>query len=205
MRLDGYSAAIERHYVKNWGPAVHRQRLKAGPVDELPSAFEVLVFEGIDSLRYATKGMSQPTDDECLELHLLADSALGVRPELVELMTVVAHYHRTGARLSVGHSVNFGRPWLAGATSSFGLLSLPYLDGPKLEWLLEPRVRFLWLLPITEQERDFKKAHGTEALEQRLEKAQFNYLDPSRQSVVTKRARRTRPGRRRSLTVAGKR
>lgn len=50
--------------------------------------------------------------------------------------------------------------------------------------MLEPRVRFLWLVPITERERAFKKTHGTEALEQRLEAAQFNYLDPERNSVV---------------------
>lgn len=40
----------------------------------------------------------------------------------------------------------------------------------------EPEVRFLWPVPITERELEFKKQQGAEALEQRFEEAQFNYL-----------------------------
>jgi hypothetical protein len=64
------------------------------------------------------------------------------------------------------------------------VLSPPYLDGQNLEWLEEPHVRFLWLIPVTEAEVAFKKAHGMEALEERFEEAQFNYLDPFRASVI---------------------
>ncbi|MDP3237945.1 MAG: suppressor of fused domain protein [Myxococcales bacterium] len=181
MKRAAHSAAIENHYTKSWGPPLRRERLTRGPVHELPPDFEVLVFQRNDSLCYATSSMSQPLDDEALELHLMAEHA---QPGLVELLTVVAHYHRTGHRLGLGHSVNFGRPWLVGATASFGLISLPYLDGPDLEWSAEPRIRFLWLLPITEREREFKKAHGTEALEQRFEEAELDYLNPNRNSVV---------------------
>jgi hypothetical protein len=39
-------------------------------------------------------------------------------------------------------------------------------------------------VPITEQEREFKKAHGLEALEQRFESGKFDYLDPNRASVT---------------------
>lgn len=45
-------------------------------------------------------------------------------------------------------------------------------------------MRFLWLIPITLAELRFKKEHGVSALEQRFEEAQFNYLDPLRDSVV---------------------
>jgi hypothetical protein len=48
----------------------------------------------------------------------------------------------------------------------------------------EPRVRFLWLVPITEEEVAFKKAHGLDSLEERFESHQFDYLDPYRASVV---------------------
>jgi hypothetical protein len=181
MGSDGYAAAVERHYLATWGAPVRRNRLSVGPVHELPATFEVLTFQRHDALCYATQCMSEPTDAARLELHLLARA--GFQPELVELMTVVAHFHRT-TRLDVGHSVNFGRPWVAGATCSFGLISLPYLDGPALEWMTEPRVRFLWLIPITEQERDFKQVHGVEALEQRFEAGKFDSLDPNRASVA---------------------
>ncbi|MDP1825629.1 MAG: suppressor of fused domain protein [Archangium sp.] len=163
---------------------VRQERPKAGPVHELPEEFEVLVFRRQDTLSYATCCMSQPSDEERVELHLLTRVTQGFRAELVELMAAVAHYHRTGARLGLGHSVNFGRPWVEGATSSFGLISLPYLDGPSVEWMAEPAVRCLWLIPITEEEREFKKSRGGEALERRFEAAQFDYLDPFRGSVV---------------------
>ena len=44
--------------------------------------------------------------------------------------------------------------------------------------------RILWLLPITEAERDFKAANGLEALEQRLEAARIDFWDPARPSTV---------------------
>jgi len=44
--------------------------------------------------------------------------------------------------------------------------------------------RILWLLPITETERDFKAQHGLEALEQRFDDASRQYSDPQRASVV---------------------
>lgn len=107
-----------------------------------------------------------------------------IRPRIVELLTVVAHYHRNGHRLGLGHTVNFGEPWLPGSACTRGLISLPYLDGEALEWLDEPRVRFLWLIPVTDDEVAFKAEHGLDALEERFEAAAFDYLDPLRASVV---------------------
>jgi len=127
--------------------------------------------------------MSSPTDAVGLELHLFSpnrDSALS------ELMTAVAFFHRRDAMLDLGHTVYFGRPWLPGSACDHGLVSLPYLDGPTLEYLNVNggRTRFLWLIPITRAERDFKRIHGLEALEQAFERASFDYVDPSRNSVV---------------------
>jgi hypothetical protein len=174
--------AITAHYARRWPGPAEIARLRQGPIHELPVDFAVLVLprsRGVTA--YATVGMSQPEDDERLELHLLARK----REEgLVEIMTAIAHYHRTGARLGLGHTVSFGRPWLAGSACSHGLISLPYLDGPELEWLDEPLTRFLWLIPITERELAHKKAHGLESLEEALEAAGFDYLNPGRDSVV---------------------
>ena len=128
--------------------------------------------------------MSQPEDKERLELHVLCRASDVNRVELVEILTAVAHYHRTGSTLGLAHSVNFGKPWVNGSLCTHGLLSLPYLDGPDLEWLNEPQARFLWLIPITPSEVQFKNANGLEALEASLETAKFDYLDPFRKSVV---------------------
>ena len=84
--------------------------------------------------------------------------------------------------------MNFGRPWTNGSTCDHGLISLPYLDGPKLEILNLPEsgitVGFLWLIPITEAELKYKKHYGLGAIEKQFEAIQFNYLDPHRHSVV---------------------
>jgi len=129
--------------------------------------------------------MSQPDDDTLIELHLFSDIKVN---QHVELLTAIAHYNRTGNRVGLGDSVNFGRPWMTGSQCSYGLISLPYLDGPNLEILYLPdiakSVRCLWLVPITEAEVEYKKRYGNEALEDKFEEAQFRYLDGDRLSVV---------------------
>ncbi len=178
-----YGAQIEAHYAASWGPVVARRRLEAGPVHELPPDFEILVFaRKADSFVFATKCMSQPSDDHALELHLFARE--GMEDAAVEILTAVAHYHRTGHRLGLWHTVNFGKALVTGSDCSFGFVSLPYLDGPKLEWSSAPKVQFLWLIPVTESEVRFKKANGVEALERLFEERRFNYLDPHRASVA---------------------
>jgi Suppressor of fused protein (SUFU) len=179
-----YALAIESHYSRNWPIKVTSTRWTRGPVHELPSEFRISVFRAAsDMLAYATVAMSQPEDAERVELHLF-DARETVSDELVELLTVAAHFHRNGERLGLGHTVNFGRPWRKGSNCTHGLLSLPYVFGPKLEWLDKPRVRFLWLIPITAEEQQFKKEHGLEALERLFDSAGFNYLDPMRASVL---------------------
>jgi hypothetical protein len=182
-----YAGAVEAHYASVWAPPEERLRWPEGPAGELPDDFCVLrVRRSDEAWAYATRGMSQPGDDQRLELHLLVpvgSEAVADR-SVAELLTAVAHYHRTGATLGLGHTVNFGRPWLPGSRCTHGLVSLPYLDGPALEWLEGTQTRFLWLVPVTRAEVEFKKRKGLDALEERFERQQFDYLDPQRPSVV---------------------
>jgi hypothetical protein len=177
---------IEDHYARCWNSKGEAIEWKLGPVEQLPPGFRVLAFAPTDRRKmwtYATCGMSHQSDATLIELHLFSP----IRDEtLVELLTVIAHYHLTGAYLDIGHTVNFGRPWLPHSKCDHGLISLPYLDGPSLEWfeVSQRRIRFLWLIPITADEVAFKKAQGLDALEDRFEAVGFNYLDPERSSVV---------------------
>ncbi len=186
--IDMYCEEIKVHYETVWANHCTEARWQHGPVAELPQDFRVLVFPATKARQmwtYATCCMSQPLDEESIELHLFSPI---LSDRHVELLTVVARYHRTGNRLGLGHTVNFGRPWLPGSSCEYGLISLPYLDGPALE-NYQPQVahgivRFLWLVPITKEERDYKKRYGLESLESRFEETQFDYLDPNRGSVV---------------------
>jgi Suppressor of fused protein (SUFU) len=48
----------------------------------------------------------------------------------------------------------------------------------------ETAIRFLWLLPITNAEREYTKAFGVEALESKLDEAEIDFANPARPSVV---------------------
>lgn len=183
---ESYCKVLMSHYQSVWGAAGELRRWREGPTHELPVGFGVLEVppHGERPLwTYATCCMSEQGDEAPLELHLFSPRRAD---ELVELLTVIAHYHRTGARVGLHHTVNFGRPWLEQSKATFGLVSLPYLDGSKLEWLGEEggSTRFLWLIPITERERDLKRDQGIEVLEQRMEASGFDYSSPERPSLA---------------------
>lgn len=185
MVSNDYSRFIFSHYEKCWDSGPRLLRWELGPTHELPSSFRVLEFPPGKkaSWIYATCCMSQPEDENPLELHIYSPCQYD---EHAELLTAIAHYHRTGRRLGLGHTVNFGRPWIPGSACEHGLISLPYLDGPDLEIaeFAQAKLRFYWLIPITKEEREFKKIYGLDALEQKFEAASFNYLDPRRRSVA---------------------
>ncbi len=183
-RNASYIEALTRHYERTWRKTADKRRWGLGPIADLPEGFCVLEFppgQGRGMWTYATCAMSAEVDEMPVELHLFS---LVQADDLVELLTVVAHYHHTGARLALGHTVNFGRPWLPGSACSFGLISLPYLDGPTMEIARAPalrlEVRCLWLIPITARELGFKKRHGLESLERVFDASGIDYADPYR-------------------------
>jgi hypothetical protein len=182
----GRGASIRSHYEKCWGQAEGISPFNKGPVSELPSDFDVLVLPPCNERiiwTYATVGMAQPGDDEPMELHLFSPYR---SDEITEILYAVGHFHRTGTRLDLGHSVNFGHPWLPGSQCDHGLVSLPYLDGPKLEvgQIGTEWVRFYWLVPITTGEKVYKVRHGLEALETLFEEGALDYVNPARPSMA---------------------
>lgn len=177
---------VYRHYETVRKSSATLEYMREGPVNELPNNFCVAKFpprKSRNAWTYATSGMS---DDDLngLELYLLSPVETSRH---VELLAAIAHFHRTGQRLDLNHTVNFGRPWFPDSDCDHGLISLPYLDGPALEWMNVTHgrsVRILWLIPITRAEKEFAVKNGAETIESRFESAQFNYLDPFRKSVV---------------------
>ena len=186
MRTTGATSGLAQHYRGNWGQIGENCPFAAGPVQQLPVDFEVLRFKPTDTRpvwTYATVGMSQPSEPNATELHIFAPEA---SPSIVELLYATAHFHRTASPLGVGHSVNFGRPWLPGSSCDHGLVSLPYLDGPRLEdaWIDGVPVRCLWLIPITASEVAFKRSEGLDALEARFDDGPIEYANPLRDAFA---------------------
>jgi hypothetical protein len=160
----------------------------AGPIHDLVPALHVLTVDPAQGRRlYTTAGVWDATqnDGHGLEFVLHAPRA---DDRHVETLTMAAYYHATGGdyTLGLGHTVPIGRPWIPGSMCDHLLVSLPYPWEPELETCIFPdgRIRVLWLLPITEQEKIFRHSHDLEALEQRLEAAAIIPTDPRRPSVV---------------------
>jgi hypothetical protein len=95
------------------------------------------------------------------------------------------HYHHA-QKLGLGHTLPIGEPWIPSSTLDHFLVSLPYPFGPDLEQVPfdEAGVRILWLLPITTEERAYKRARGLEALESRFDQVALEFWNARRQSVV---------------------
>lgn len=180
-----YSHNLSEHYNEFWGEFTEHRFLK-GPINELPVGFKILKFNPNSKRNmwtYATCGMSNSSDVNAIEIHMFSPVE---HDFLIELLTIIAHYHVTGGNLGLGHTINFGCPWYKDSKLQYGLISLPYLDGPSFENFQSGLkiIQFLWLIPITISEKNYKKQNGLEALEQKFDEVVFNYLDPYRKSVV---------------------
>ena len=177
---------IINHYKENWileDP--YFITLEKGPMKEHYPEFTILVnppTKNRDMWTYATVGMSD-TENDSIELHLFSEIE---NDDLVEILTVVAYYKLTENKIGLDDTVNFGKSWLPNSNCDYGLISLPYLDGEKLEKLKidNKQISFYWLIPITKNERDYRWKFGIEKLEELFEKKQINYLDPNRKSLV---------------------
>ena len=185
--IKNYLQDVINHYISIWGDDFQEKKWSKGPIMETVPHFSVLEYKPHSSngmWTYATCGMSTYTHISPIEIHLFSK----VQDEsIVELLTTVCYYHNVDANVNLGHTINFGRPWQDLSPSSYGLFSLPYLDGPNLEIMNSAdhkEVHFYWLIPITEAEVEYKKEHGLEALECKFETDEFNYLNPKRRSVV---------------------
>jgi hypothetical protein len=180
--------SIIEHYSASWGEPFVDSVLMRGPARERMPCFSVLSFSPRQGRRlwtYATCGMSAGLADHRVEIHIFSPIA-SLRH--VEALTAIAYYHATERRIGLGDTVNIGRPWLAKSLCEYGLISRPYLDGPKIENCDsahdEPQTQCLWLIPITLKERDFKIHSGLESLERKFQSSNFKYADPSRESVA---------------------
>lgn len=159
-----------------------RLTFKSGPIHQLPEDFCVLEFgpkDGQAEWLYASCGMSFE-GGEPIEVFLLSPRQA---PQLVELFYALAHFHLTGERLDANHTVNFGVPWLDNSICDHALLTTMETE---FEWIQSGnrRIHYLWLVPITKSERDYKIEHGIEALDTKLDEHDVDCTDPLRKSCV---------------------
>ena len=161
----------------------------AGPIDEaLPDfrVWRITPAEASDAWIYVSEGAwaVETAADYRIEFLLMAPEE---SPIHVETLAMVAHFHAdTRHRLDAGYTMNIGRGWTETATLTHLLVSVPYPIGPSFEFCKADSltVRYLWLLPVTESEVQYRHREGLEALEALFDEKSIETLDPVRESVV---------------------
>lgn len=182
--------AVISHLAKQWpGRKIKEYEWTLGPIASSISNFRVAeVCSGAadEPWIYSSCGAwkVQTAEDSRYEFFLMAplDNAAHV-----ETLTMLANYHadeRYGVR--PGAIINLGRPLVDGSSCDHLLVSLPYMHGTNFEWLGLasdlPKIRFLWLVPITAREAALANSAGVEALEVLFEERGMDVLDFSRKS-----------------------
>nr|WP_068893378.1 suppressor of fused domain protein [Pedobacter panaciterrae] len=185
--VEDYKSRIISHYSSVWDGDFQERKWLKGPIMQVVPHLSILEYKPYSSREmwtYATCGMSTHTHKFPIEVHIFSSIQ---DDSIIELLSAVCYYHNVESNLDLGNTVNFGRSWQGSSELSFGLLSLPYLDGPNLEtlrWNNSNDIHFYWLIPITKKEVAYKKEFGLEALEAKFEANDFNYLNPNRKSVI---------------------
>jgi len=165
----------------HWTPGSIAQRLPSLHIAKIaPSSTQSM-------WTFATIGASDVAPSEPTGLEFVAVAKSDSAAVLMRLGWI-AWYHAGPPenRLGAGHTVPIGEGWVDGSPLDSILLTLPYLWGPRLEHcsIGHRHIQVLWALPIHQSERDFKIAHGLEALEQRFEEEHVDFLDPFRPPVA---------------------
>jgi hypothetical protein len=178
---------LRAHYTAFFeGHALTEHRRRVGPIASIVPEFTVVRVAPGPKTRfwtYLSLGASlAPHGDARLEFLFLAPFP---SDRMVDLLAWSVHYHY-GHQLGLGHTMPIGEPWLSQSSCDHLLVSRPYPLGPGLEVcpLTSGHAHVFWLVPITEAERNYKRAHGTEALETLFEERGLQYWAPDRESLV---------------------
>jgi hypothetical protein len=185
------TAVVEtlRTHLETWWGSCEEFLWERGPMRRDCPAFRVLraARAGDGLLLYASAGASvlRQVEGTGHEFFVVAPTE---SPELVELVTIAAHYAVFGDHEGVheGHTLNIGRPWLAGSPCDHVYLSTAYLLPPEFAVLKHPcgSAHLLWAVPITEAEKRWRHEHGQEAFEQLMEDQELVAFDPLREPLV---------------------
>lgn len=185
---DDLCGALEEHVRRFFaGRRIDAFTWTAGPILEENPHFRVLRVAPSapsDVWTYVSIGGWAATEAENRGTEFIICTAIE-DGRAIELLAMTVFYHR-GGKLGLGHTLPIGEPWVPGSLCDHLLVSLPYPFGPDLEiaHVGDRHVEFLWLLPITEAERELKVSDGLEALESRFDEVGLRYWRVDRPSVV---------------------
>ena len=181
-----YTENLHKHYESYFNAKGNKLKWKIDPKKKIDDFFYVLEFppnQKHNMWTYCSVGMSPGIDtDVRTEVFIYSPKKDFT---IVELLTVVASYHKNNLPFDLHHTFNIGRPWLDNSQCDHCFISLPYLDGEELELFVfdEATTHCYWLIPITKSEAEYKEENGCDALEDLFEEKAIDYLDPDRKPL----------------------
>lgn len=183
----GVEALLEAHIRQTFpGHEISMEYWEDGPIVELLPEYKVLKVSPGPLINlfwtYVSIGSWPLFGDSRLEFVILANDD---SDKYVERLAMTTYYHSLH-RLGLGHTFPLGEPWVEASKCECCLVSLPHPLGDQFEVceIGDGHVHFFWLLPITENERQYKIDKGLEALEVRFEEKSLEYWNNKRESVV---------------------
>jgi Suppressor of fused protein (SUFU) len=189
----GYVDSVVAHVERTWpGRTVDVLSFELGPLWEAHPHMRFVELEPADGGRawtYISAGAAELLAREGVG-HEFVIRAPQQERLMAEVLAMVVWYALTGDHDGVfdGHTLNIGAPWIEGSHATSLYVNKPYFVSHEFEFMRfgdKLTVHFLWLVPITPEERDWRHEHGQEAFERRLETERIDPTDPHRPSVVS--------------------
>ena len=192
---EGYLEARERHYKRFFGPLTQNV---VHSTDVKPVHIDIYQFAPTSQRPYwtlITGGMSderqiQPEncDDYMSPRAEILMYVRGPQEWMFNVLKGLAEMpFEKGTCLHWWHTIPNGMPMTAKPSLLTSFFLPPYFEPPGFtEFTLDgDRVDFLWMIPITEAERQYAVKHGSQELEKRFEDAELSpVVDESRRSLL---------------------
>jgi len=180
-----YHQSLEKHYIDFFGVKGRRKKAENATEDKYFYFLEFDLRNSRNMWAYCTVGLSTTKNESsATELVLYSPKK---DESLFEFLALHVEKHLASS-IELNQIIEIEKPWLDKSKCMYTFISLPYLDGEKLELFnFENKLyHCYWLIPITSKEKQFKVVKGTEALEELFEFGELNYLDPHRECFVEK-------------------
>lgn len=178
-----YSDKLLDHYENFFGIDYEGIKIEDSDTTGLSEDFCVVKFlptQHREIYVYATLGLSNKNDTSPIELFMYS---ITENDRIVSILYEIAQQRNDKAiTLEAYQTVEFKQPWYEGSKCDYGLISPPYIEGPELEEC--GNINCFWLIPLTQEEVQFKMQFGIESLEQKFNDAELNFLHYYRDSIV---------------------
>ena len=176
-----YNDSVLKHLQSFWpNREIYPYKWSLGKIiEELPDfqVFEIAPNQQTEPWIYVSSGIGSFLN---CEFFIISPSKT---PEHIETLAMIASAClKYPQSFKLNDIIDIGRAWMEMSDFSHFLISLPYPYGQRFEYLDD--IRFFWLLPISETEKNFAYQNSVEDLENLFDQQEIDFLNPNRPAVA---------------------